>query len=170
MIKKSFFALCLFALVFNISCGSKEKKAGEDGAVPGGESDAAIASKTMNFDPEGSDSGKIQGLNTVNFDYDKSNLTTKARDLLKENANWIKDNGDVVVQIEGHCDTRGSVEYNLALGERRAKSVKNYLVSMGVDPKRMTIISYGEEKTIDDGSSDAAHARNRRANFVPLPK
>ncbi|MCB0355675.1 MAG: peptidoglycan-associated lipoprotein Pal [Bdellovibrionales bacterium] len=170
MIKKSFFALCLFALVFNISCGSKEKKAGEDGAVPGGEPDAAIASKTMNFDPEGSDSGKIQGLNTVNFDYDKSNLTTKARDLLKENANWIKDNGDVVVQIEGHCDTRGSVEYNLALGERRAKSVKNYLVSMGVDPKRMTIISYGEEKTIDDGSSDAAHARNRRANFVPLPK
>lgn len=124
----------------------------------------------MNFDPEGSDSGKIPGLNTVNFDYDQSNLTNKARTLLKENANWIKDNTDVVVQIEGHCDVRGSVEYNLALGERRAKSVKNYMVSLGVDPKRLTIISYGEEKTIDNGSSDEAHSRNRRANFVPLPK
>jgi len=169
MIKKSFFALCVLALAFTVSCGSKEKK-GEDGSVPGGDPDASIETKNMNFDPEGSDSGKISGLSTVNFDYDKATLTTAARELLKQNAGWINDNKDVVVQIEGHCDVRGSVEYNLALGERRAKSVKNYMVSLGVDPKRMTIISYGEEKTIDDGSSDAAHARNRRANFVPLPK
>ena len=170
MIRKSFYALCVLALALNMSCAGKDKKAEESGAVPGGEPDAAIATKTMSFDPEGSDSGKIAGLNTVNFEYDKSRLTGEARDLLKQNASWIKDNNEVVVQIEGHCDVRGSVEYNLALGERRAKSVKNYMVSLGVDPKRLTIISYGEEKTLDGGDSDAAHGRNRRANFVPLPK
>lgn len=169
MIKKSFLALCFIALAFTVSCGSKEKKA-EDSAVPGGEPDASIESKSMNFDPEGSDSGNIPGLNTVNFEYDRATLTSQARNLLKDNAGWIKDNKDVIVQIEGHCDVRGSVEYNLALGERRAKSVKNYMVSLGVDPKRMTIISYGEEKALDSEMTEAAHARNRRANFVPLPK
>lgn len=170
MINKIFYALCILALAFTVSCGSKEKAAEESGAVPGGDPDSSISSKSMNFDPEGSDGGKINGLSTVNFDYDKASLTTSARTLLKENADWIKQNKDVVVQIEGHCDTRGSVEYNLALGERRAKSVKQYIVSLGIDPKRLTIISYGEEKPLDDGSSETAHARNRRANFVPLPK
>ncbi len=170
MIKKSLFAMCVLALAFSVSCGSKSKKAEESGAVPGGDPTADISTKNMSFDPEGSDSGKISGLTTVNFDYDKATLTGSTRSQLKDNASWIKNNDDVVVQIEGHCDTRGSVEYNLALGERRAKSVKKYIVSLGVDPKRLTIISYGEEKPLDDGSNDSAHGTNRRANFVPLPK
>lgn len=116
----------------------------------------------------GSDSGNIAGLQTVNFDYDSATLSTETRKILADNAEWIRTNSAVTVQIEGHCDARGSVEYNLALGERRAKAVKSYLVSLGVDSKRMTIISYGEEKPLMTGDSESDYARNRRANFVPL--
>jgi peptidoglycan-associated lipoprotein len=118
----------------------------------------------------GSDSGQINGLSTVNFDYDQASLTTSARRLLADNAEWMRKNSDVTVQVEGHCDERGSVEYNLALGERRAKSVKNYLVSLGLDPKRLTVISYGKEKPLVSGDTEEDYAKNRRANFVPLPK
>ena len=79
-----------------------------------------------------------------------------------------RNNRYATIQIEGHCDSRGSVEYNLALGERRAKAVKAYMGSLGIDSKRMTIISYGEEKPIATGDSEDAYAKNRRANFVPL--
>lgn len=130
--------------------------------------DANIGSQDMSFDATGSDSGKISGLQSVHFDYDSSTLTQETRKQLSDNAEWIKKNTKTTVQIEGHCDSRGSVEYNLALGERRAKAVKNYLVSLGVDAKRMTIISYGEEKPIATGDSEEAYAKNRRANFVPL--
>ncbi|NJM10466.1 MAG: OmpA family protein, partial [Bdellovibrionaceae bacterium] len=99
--------------------------------------DSNIGNQGGTFDASGSDSGKISGLSTVNFDYDSSTLSTDSRRRLAENAEWIKTNGSATVQIEGHCDSRGSVEYNLALGERRAKSVKNYLVSLGIDSKRL---------------------------------
>ena len=144
------------------ACASKKPKTDEAGM-----GDSGVATKDMAFDASGSDSGSIAGLNTVHFDYDQSALSSEARRLLGENAEWIKKNGGTV-QIEGHCDNRGSVEYNLALGERRAKSVKNYLVSLGVDGKRLTIISYGEEKPLVAGDSEEAYSKNRRANFVPL--
>ncbi len=147
------------------SCGSKKKK-GDVGGAP----DGSIATSDMSFDPMGSDSGKISGLGSINFDYDQASLTSQARQILAQNAEWIRANGQVVVQIEGHCDSRGSTEYNLALGERRAISVKNYLVSLGVDSSRLTVISYGEEKPIDAADSEQAYARNRRANFVPIPR
>lgn len=154
--------------VFAVSCASK-KKSGEDvGGVEGQPLDSSISSQGMPYDQMGSDSGKIEGLNTVNFDYDSATLSTDARKTLASNAEWIRNNADVTVQIEGHSDSRGSVEYNLALGERRAQAVKSYLVSLGVDSKRLTIISYGEEKPIALGDSDSDYARNRRANFVPL--
>jgi len=161
------------ALALTISCGSK-KKAAEETAPVGGQEGAALDSNISSgnaggvFDATGSDSGKISGLSSVNFDYDSSTLSSDSRRKLAENAEWIKTNGKATVQIEGHCDSRGSVEYNLALGERRAKSVKNYLVSLGIDSKRLTIISYGEEKPIATGDSEEAYAKNRRANFVPL--
>lgn len=155
-------------LVLTISCkSSKKAPEGPVGGVEGGTLDPKIGSNDMTFDSLGSDSGKIAGLGSVNFDYDSSTLTTEARRQLAENAEWIKTNKNTV-QIEGHCDSRGSVEYNLALGERRAKAVKNYLTSLGVESKRMTIISYGEEKPIASGDTEDAHAKNRRANFVPL--
>lgn len=160
--------LMVGALALNTACSSKKK--GEDGVAAGDvSSDPSVVTKDSQFDPLGSDSGNISGLNTINFEYDKATLTTEARRQLAENADWIKNNPNVTVQIEGHCDSRGSVEYNLALGERRAKSVKNYLGNLGVDSKRLTIISYGEEKPIATGDSEQAFGQNRRANFVPLP-
>lgn len=153
--------------VFAISCASKKK--GDDvGGVEGQNLDSSISSQGINYDQMGSDSGNIEGLNTVNFEYDSSTLTTESRKTLADNAEWIRNNGDVTIQIEGHSDARGSVEYNLALGERRAKSVKSYLTSLGVDSKRLTIISYGEEKPLALGDSESDYAKNRRANFVPL--
>ncbi len=122
----------------------------------------------MSFNAQGSDSGQINGLNTINFAYDSSALDGTAKGILKTNAGWINSNKNVTVQIEGHCDVHGSVEYNLALGERRAKAVKDYLVGLGVDAKRLTVISYGKEKPLEIGDSEVINAKNRRANFVPL--
>lgn len=152
------------ALALTVSCAKKVK---EDQAGAGGDA-AGISSEAMSFNAAGSDSGAIAGLNTVNFAYDSSALDSNARALLKENAGWIKENSRITIQIEGHCDSRGSVEYNLALGERRAQAVKDYLASLGVDSKRMTVISYGKEKPLEIGDTEAVHAKNRRANFVPL--
>jgi peptidoglycan-associated lipoprotein len=120
------------------------------------------------FSAEGSDSGSIAGLNTINFEYDKSGFTSESKQKLKANADWMKQNTSVTLQIEGHCDSRGSVEYNLALGERRAKAVKSYLEGLGVESRRMNIISFGKEKPAVPGDSESAMAKNRRANFVPL--
>jgi peptidoglycan-associated lipoprotein len=154
------------------SCRSKEQKPDATAPAAGAEKSATdspqIANKDINFDPAGSDSGKISGLSTVFFEYDKASLTSESRKTLADNAQWIKSNPSVTVQIEGHTDDRGSVEYNLALGERRAKSVKGYLTSLGIDGKRLTVISYGKEKPIAQGDTDAAWSKNRRANFVPL--
>lgn len=154
-----------------ISCKSKpkvEEPSAQVGEGTDGKMDDKVSSEDITKDPLGSDGGKISGLSSVRFDYDSSTLSTDARRQLAENAEWIKTHAKVTVQVEGHCDSRGSVEYNLALGERRAKAVKAYLVSLGVDSKRLTIISYGEEKPIDTTDSEAAFAKNRRANFVPL--
>ena len=157
-------ALALF------SCTAPKKKAPEGpvGGAEGGSMDANIGSQDMSFDATGSDSGKIAGLKSVRFDYDSSTLTAEARKQLADNAEWIKANPKATVQVEGHCDSRGSVEYNLALGERRAKAVKTYLMSLGIESKRLTIISYGEEKPLDNRDTEDAYAKNRRANFVPL--
>ncbi|MGE0525807.1 MAG: peptidoglycan-associated lipoprotein Pal [Bdellovibrionales bacterium] len=170
MLKRvSLVTVLLASLALTVSCGSKKKtESAPVGGTEGGTMDPNVSSQAMSFDAAGSDSGKIQGLQSVHFDYDSSTLTTEARRQLAENAEWIKSNANATIQIEGHTDSRGSVEYNLALGERRAKSVKSYLSSLGIDSKRMTIISYGEEKPIATGDSEDAYQKNRRANFVPL--
>ena len=165
------FAVAGLTLVLAAGC-SKPKKTEGDGAAAGEGATSteapAISDKSISTDPQGSDSGKIDGLATINFEYDQARLTDSARTKLKQNADWIKKNSQYTIQIEGHTDSRGSVEYNLSLGERRAKSVKSYLEGLGVEGKRMTIISYGEEKPVDSADNEAAWAKNRRANFVPL--
>lgn len=120
-----------------------------------------------------SDSGKaceddVGCLRTVNFAFDSSALDQKAKDILDDNANFLKvaNNGQVKVQIEGHCDERGSIQYNIALGERRAKSVKNYLVALGVNASNLSVISYGKERELATGHDEASWSKNRRANFV----
>ena len=164
--------VAVIALSFALGCAKKPVKDanGADSANGNMGQDSApqIEDKSISSDPMGSDSGKINGLNTVFFDYDKATLTSDAKSKLSSNATWIKNNPSYTVQIEGHTDSRGSVEYNLSLGERRAKSVKSYLEGLGVEGKRMTIISYGEEKPLVPGDSESAYSKNRRANFVPL--
>jgi len=104
-------------------------------------------------------------LGTVYFDFDKYELRSDARDTLAANAEWLKSNPGIQIQIEGHCDERGTDEYNLALGERRANAVKSYLVSLGVGDARLFTISYGEEMPADTGHNRDAWAKNRRAQF-----
>lgn len=98
----------------------------------------------------------------VFFDFDKFNLRPDARATLDKQAAWMKSHGGVRVTIEGHCDERGTREYNLALGERRANSVKDYLVALGISPGRIKTISYGKERPVALGSNEAAWTQNRR--------
>lgn len=102
----------------------------------------------------------------VFFGFDKYNLTDEARATLKKQAAWLQKYPDVEVVVEGHADERGTREYNLALGERRANSVRDYLIALGVSPDRITTISYGKERPVALGSNEAAWAQNRRAVTV----
>jgi len=102
----------------------------------------------------------------IHFDYDKSVLRAKDREILKRHAEWLKKNNSSNVVIEGHCDERGTTEYNLALGERRATEAMNYLVGLGIAKERIKTISYGEERPLDPGHNEAAWAKNRRDHFV----
>ena len=157
--------LALTALTFVAACSSKKKDDSVIETTPvGGE----ITDRPLGFDPMGSDSGNIPGLATVHFEYDKFSLSPEARNILAQNAEFLRNNGAVSLQVEGHCDSRGSIEYNLTLGERRANAVKSYLVSLGIPESRLSVLSYGEEKPMNAGDTESAHAANRRANFVPV--
>lgn len=103
---------------------------------------------------------------TIYFDYDRYTIRDEDKDNLNKNAKWLTLNADVKVRIEGHADERGETEYNLALGDKRAKSVEKYLEDMGVKNVRLSTISYGEEKPVDPGNGEDAWAKNRRAEFV----
>jgi peptidoglycan-associated lipoprotein len=105
-------------------------------------------------------------LGTVYFDLDKSDLRDDALEVLRRNAEWLKAHAVYRVRIEGNCDERGTTEYNLALGDRRASSVKSYLVKAGIDAGRFETISYGEEHPVDMGHDDSAWQKNRRADFT----
>jgi peptidoglycan-associated lipoprotein len=102
----------------------------------------------------------------IYFEFDKSTLTPAAQDNLLQKAAWLRENTDVTVTIEGHCDDRGTNEYNLALGDRRAESAKAFLVDLGIDPMRLTTISYGEERPVCTQQNEECWAKNRRDNFV----
>jgi len=102
----------------------------------------------------------------IYFEFDKSTLTPAAQDNLLRKAEWLRENPDATVTIEGNCDERGTNEYNLALGDRRAESAKAFLGDLGIDPGRMTTISYGEERPVDPRHNEEAWAKNRRAHFV----
>lgn len=101
----------------------------------------------------------------VFFAYDSSALDATAQDTLRRKAQFLR-TIDVATVVEGHCDERGTVEYNLALGDRRAEAAKKFLVDMGIDASRLTTVSYGEEKPLEAGHSEDAWSKNRRAQFV----
>jgi len=127
-------------------------------------------SSYIGYGASGSDAGQAGDLKTINFDFDKSTLSTEAKTILKANAEWLKKNPKVSIQIEGHCDSRGTIEYNLALGEKRAIIVKKYIMALGVKKDRLSVISYGKERPLVKDDNEAAWTKNRRANFVITSK
>ena len=112
----------------------------------------------------------IPELKPIYFDFDKYDIRPGDARVLDANASWLKSNAAQLVLIEGHCDERGTNEYNLALGERRAKSTMNYLVSQGVQASRITIISYGEERPVCTQHNEECWSKNRRAQFLVKPR
>ncbi len=161
--------LSVLILGFSVAltgCGSSSKKASSDSSMssPDSSSDSSLE---LNGD---SDSNKAGGLSTVFFEYDSSSLSSSARSTLEGNVSFLKDNSDVEIQVEGHCDERGGVQYNLALGERRAKAVRDYMVAMGIAKSRVTTISFGKERPLAFGHDNSAWGQNRRANFVVTAK
>lgn len=108
-------------------------------------------------------------LSAIYFDFDKYNIRDDQQPILAGHGEKLAKAGEVKLILEGHCDERGTVEYNLALGQRRADSVKNFLVRAGIDPERLNTISYGKERPVDPGHNEAAWAKNRRVEFVPAP-
>jgi len=109
-------------------------------------------------------------LKDIHFEFDRYDLTPEAKRILAENAQVLLEHPTWKIQIEGHCDERGSNEYNLALGEKRARSARDYLIKLGIAPERLSIISYGEEMPLDPRHCEEAWAKNRRCHFVILAK
>lgn len=105
-------------------------------------------------------------IQNIYFDFDKSSIRPDAREILKANTEIFTKNSNASIVIEGYCDERGTAEYNMALGERRAQEAKKYLVNLGINASRIETISYGEEKPADPGQGEAAWAQNRRAQFL----
>ena len=112
--------------------------------------------------------GLDQNVSDVLFDYDKADLRPEMVDVLKKNASWLKTNANVRFTIEGYCDDRGSEEYNLGLGDRRANVVKEFLVAQGVAANRINTISYGEERPLCREQTEDCFAKNRRAHFAQM--
>ncbi len=104
----------------------------------------------------------------VHFDFDRSEIKGGSKSVLARKANFLRRFGNVQIQIEGHCDDRGSIQYNLALGDRRANSAKAYLVALGIATNRISTISFGEERPMARAANEAAWAKNRRAKFVVI--
>ena len=136
-------------------------------AQPMEESTPAEVSIELNGDSDSARAGELQ---TVYFDYDSADLNSSVISTLEANAQFLKDNPAIEIQIEGHADERGGIQYNLALGEKRARSVKQYLEALGVESGRMSTMSYGKERPKAFGHDEAAWSQNRRANFVIMNK
>ncbi len=173
--KKLVLSIVIMSMVSGCSLFRKKTEGGAENntgsqvvsETTGGGGSEKIDKTPMNFTPTGSDSGSIEGLQTVRFDYDKASIAADEKSKLQGNIAWMKKNTSSKMLIEGHCDQRGSTEYNLSLGERRANAVKQMMVSAGVSASRITTVSFGKEKLLANGDSDTEMAKNRRANFVP---
>ena len=143
------------------ACASSEKPATEGaGSSTTGNGTAGQAA------PGSVEEFQVSVGDRVFFDYDSYEIRTDAQDTLKKQAAWLQQYGQYTVTIEGHCDERGTREYNLALGERRANAVKNYLVALGVNANRIQTISYGKERPENPGHDEVAFSQNRRGVTV----
>ena len=159
--------LPILAVVVLSGCGKKEVAESAPPPPPPTAAPAETPPPPPAPAPEPEPSRTVQEqLQDVYFDYDSSNLTDAARGTLDANGKVLNDNATANITIEGHCDERGTVEYNLALGDRRAAAARDYLVRYGVSSGRIQTISYGEERPFSTGSDESAWSQNRRAHFV----
>jgi peptidoglycan-associated lipoprotein len=146
----------------------KEKELKErEGAATREFEKGLVAKKTPGIEGEVFESPLLKD---IHFDFDKYDIRPEDAEVLKASAAVLMESPRVKIQIEGHCDERGTVEYNLALGERRANSAKNYLSSLGISAVRISTISYGEERPLDPGHNETAWAKNRRCHFIITSK
>lgn len=124
------------------------------------------AARGEEFTVSNPETGEGGPLEDIHFEYDSASLTDQARSILEKHALWLQNHREAKVLVEGHCDERGTVEYNLALGEKRARTARDYLASLGVAADRLRTVSYGKERPMDAASNQAAWATNRRAHFA----
>ena len=165
------FVLGVFCLTYAAGCGSmktsktpEELAALQDSAIRGEDIPLEEISDSIFVEPEDRD---IVGVfEDVRFGYNKSNVREQDYDILNKIGRWQKNNPGYIIMIEGHCDERGSNEYNMALGEQRALSIRRYLIGLGVDSASAHTVSYGEEKPLDPGHNESAWSKNRRAHFL----
>ena len=129
-------------------------------------SDRASNTVQISSRPSVKDFAPIGDVRDIHFDFDKYDVRADAQRILDANASWLKSHANQLLLVEGHCDERGTNEYNLALGERRAKATMNYLVSRGVDARRITVISYGEDRPQCQEHNEACWAKNRRSHLL----
>lgn len=169
---RSLLSILFIALSLSLtSCASKKKTTDTDPLAVDSTDGAGLSLNAGDLQLNGdSDTNRAGALKTVYFDYSSANITGMTKETLDSNAQFLKTNTAVRVQVEGHCDERGSVQFNLALGEKRAQSVRDYLVAQGVESGRITIISLGKEKPMAFGHDEEAWSQNRRANFVVTGK
>ena len=161
MLKFGKFAALSLALAVAVGCSSKGGDAAGEGAV---DPNAGYGANTGAVDGSLSEEAALRAITTFYFEYDSSDLKAEAMRALDVHAKDLKSAGNRVV-LEGHTDERGTREYNMALGERRAASVQRYLVLQGVSPAQLELVSYGEEKPAAMGSSEEAMAQNRRVEL-----
>jgi peptidoglycan-associated lipoprotein len=135
-------------------------------AVDAGKSAEAAAKAAQEEKAREAAARSASGLQPIYFDFDKAAIRDDAKAVMKANANYLKANPKVKVQIEGNCDERGTIEYNQALGQRRAASAKKYLADLGISAKRISLISYGKEKPVCGSSDEDCWQKNRRDDFV----
>lgn len=161
--------LAVIALAFLNGC--PKPKVNELGQKPG----TSTTGKTQDGDGSSTDraesgsvlTGALAGLRSIYFDFDKYNLRDDAKKTLETNAKLLMENSKTRIAIEGHCDERGTNEYNLALGEKRASAARDYLIRLGVDAAQISVISYGEERPVSMGHDEESWAKNRRGEFAP---
>ena len=168
----------IFGFLFTVSCAQQEVKdtAEETATEPekAPEEKATEASKEVQqptADMSEEERAILAARNIflsedIYFEFDKFTLDSMSQDVLTRKADWMRANADVVVSVEGHCDERGTNEYNLALGEKRAESAKAFLVDLGIDAYRISTVSYGEERPVDTGHNEEAWAKNRRGHCL----
>lgn len=160
--------LLVLTLALGISSCSSSKKGGsgsDDTVVDGAGGDG------LSLELNGSsDDMSAGGLSTIYFNFNSARLSDMGRQTLQANADYLKANSNIDIQIEGHADERGGIQYNLSLGEKRARTVKDYLIALGVESGRISTISFGKEKPLAFGHDEQSWSKNRRANFTITAK